>query len=109
MAKFCLSSIKLAGPNQQNQIEIFSTYFVLNYIINDNFVLCAISKKIGATNLILSWQNQFKIKEKEKNTSYIEQIRKLLKKRIREHGNHINRNTSQLSIGHKEKKNVNAV
>jgi len=48
------SSIKLAGPNQQNQIGligIFSfvlTHFVLNCTINDNFVPCAISKKIVA-------------------------------------------------------------
>jgi len=41
-------SLKLAGPNQQNQIRligIFSIHFKLNCTIIDNFVLCAISKK----------------------------------------------------------------
>ena len=43
-----MDSIKLVGPNQQNQIGligIFSTYFVINCTIIDNFVPCAISKK----------------------------------------------------------------
>jgi len=46
-----IRSIKLAGLNQQNRnfsthfIEIFNTHFILNCIINDNFVPCAISKK----------------------------------------------------------------
>jgi len=41
----------LAGLNQQNQIRptgIFSTHFVLNCTINDNFAPFAISKKIVA-------------------------------------------------------------
>jgi len=45
-----LSSIKLAGPNQQNQIEpigIFNTHFVLNFVLLMIILYrVAISKKI---------------------------------------------------------------
>jgi len=64
-----ISFIKPTGSNQQNQIGligIFSTHFVLNSTINDNFILCHFEKNYGGASL-LSWQNQFKIKEKKKN------------------------------------------
>ena len=63
-----ISFIKPAESNQQNQIGfigIFSTHFVLNCTINDNFILCHFEKNYGAS--LLSWQDQFKIKEKKKN------------------------------------------
>jgi len=43
-----VSKIKL-----DQRVGIFSTYFILYYIIKNNFVLCAVSKKSGAS-LILS-------------------------------------------------------
>jgi len=42
------TSVKPAKPNQQNQtkpIKLFSTYFVLIFTTNNNFVLCAILEK----------------------------------------------------------------
>jgi len=42
------TSVKPAKPNQQNQtkpIKLFSTYFVLIFTTNNNFVPCAILEK----------------------------------------------------------------
>jgi len=64
-----ITSVKPAEPNQQNQtksIKLFSTYFVLIFTTNNNFVPCAILKKTDTAILILSQQDQNKKKEKKK-------------------------------------------